>query len=197
MSGKTTRRQAEYSRRPNRKSRFNRNARTQVIVALVGGAAVVLAALITSITTLVANSGSASGTGPSSGTAATTATEATQAAPSATAGTFAPGQSLPPGTIPETEEEVTGVPSFTNYVSMTSKGNIPMGQVVGVYCRIPGDASTPATVGSAGWYKIMNPDHTFIYAGANAFFNDPGNGYGMEHNNIPFDPRVPICESGT
>jgi hypothetical protein len=95
-------------------------------------------------------------------------------------------------TMPETEEY--GSISFSNYAGPSGvQMHIPAGDVVRVYCRIPGDPSTPSSVGAAGWYKIENSDGTVGYAAANCFYNDPGNGYGMEPNNIAFDRAVPIC----
>jgi nicotinamide mononucleotide (NMN) deamidase PncC len=95
-------------------------------------------------------------------------------------------------TMPETEEY--GAISFSNYAGPSGvQERIPAGQVVQVYCRIPGDALTPTSVGSAGWYKIRNPGGVTGYTAANCFYNDPGNGYGMEPNNDAFDPAVPIC----
>jgi hypothetical protein len=95
-------------------------------------------------------------------------------------------------TIPETEEY--GAISFSNYAGPSGvQMHIPAGQVVRVYCRIPGDSSTPASVGSAGWYRIRNSNGTIGYTAANCFYNDKGNGYGMEPNNLAFDPAVPIC----
>jgi hypothetical protein len=95
-------------------------------------------------------------------------------------------------TIPETEEY--GAISFSDYAGPSGvQMHIPAGQVVRVYCRIPGDPSTPASVGSAGWYRIRNLNGSIGYTAANCFYNDKGNGYGMEPNNLAFDPAVPIC----
>jgi hypothetical protein len=103
-----------------------------------------------------------------------------------------PLDSLGGVTIPETEEY--RAISFSDYAGPSGvQMSIPAGQVVRVYCRIPGDPSTPASVGSGGWYKIRNSNGTIGYTAANCFYNDPRNGYGMEPNNLAFDPAVPIC----
>jgi len=84
--------------------------------------------------------------------------------------------------------------AYSNYAGPSGvEGQISPGQAVTVYCRVPGDVTTPVSVGSAGWYKIKRPNDTIEYAAANVFYNDPGNGRGMTPNNIKFDPLVPTC----
>jgi hypothetical protein len=73
------------------------------------------------------------------------------------------------------------------------KAHIERGRAVAVFCRIPGDSETISSVGPAGWYKIENPDRTIGYIGANTFYNDPGNGYGMAPSSLTFDPAIPLC----
>jgi hypothetical protein len=107
-----------------------------------------------------------------------------------------PSLSLRPSAVlklrPEREE--FGAPSFADYLTFAGGGQrIPAGQVVRVYCRVPGTAATPSSIGRGGWYKIRLADGRAAYVAANTFFNDLGNGYGEATNNNAFDPAVPKC----
>jgi hypothetical protein len=95
-------------------------------------------------------------------------------------------------TRPETDEYP--VTMFASYAGPTGiMAEISSGQVVEVICRVPGDTATPASVGSAGWYKIRNRNGALGFAAANCFYNDPGDGYGMQPNRLAYDPAAPIC----
>lgn len=171
--------------------------KTQIIIAVIGAMATITAAIIGAIS-LTQPSGPSSSAGQSaSATAPTLAT----AAPSATAppgpaaagsGSLPSGYRLPPGTIPETEEEAGGAETFKDYATLAQGDRIPRGVTVAVYCRVP-DSDTIQSVGKAGWYKILDLDHKIGYVGANTFYNDPGNGFGTSPYTGPYDPRVPIC----
>jgi hypothetical protein len=96
------------------------------------------------------------------------------------------------GTTPETDEY--SAPVYTNYAGPSGlQRSLSNGQVVLVYCRVPGNSSTPPSVGDAGWYQIKTGVDRVGYAAADRFYNDPGNGYGMKPNKRTFDPAVPAC----
>jgi hypothetical protein len=96
------------------------------------------------------------------------------------------------GTTPETDEYPA--PVYANYAGPSGlQRSLSNGQVVLVYCRVPGDSSTPSNVGDAGWYRIKTGVNRVGYAAANRFYNDPGHGYWMKPNHRTFDPAVPTC----
>jgi hypothetical protein len=100
----------------------------------------------------------------------------------------APSNKLP-GARTETDEYESLV--YANYTGPSDvEGLIGPGQTATVYYRVPGDPTTPASVGSAGWYKIKAPGGKIGYVPANVFYNDPGNGLGTTVNGIKFDPLV-------
>jgi hypothetical protein len=127
----------------------------------------------------------------SQGPSASQDPDSPSASPARTPTSTSGASPAPSTTRPETDEyAVTG---YTDYAGPTgAEISINPGQVVYVYCRIPGDSNTPSSVGSAGWYKIAS-SNKIIYAAANAFYNDPGNGLGMTPNQRSYDPGVPIC----
>lgn len=150
-------------------------------VASIGATGLIIAALVTGI--LSSHSASPqpypSNTGPST------------ASPLRSSASSAPSKELP-GIRTETDEFQVLV--YGDYSGPSEvEGQIHPGQAVAVYCRIPGDATTPTSVGSAGWYKVKDSNGNFGYAAANVFYNDPGNGNGMVPNNIAFDPLVSTC----
>jgi hypothetical protein len=141
-----------------------------IVAAVIAGAAAIAAALIATY----GHNSSAPPTAPASSPASNSPTQ-----PSS-------------GTMPETVEYP--VSEFANYASLSNlQRRLSPGEVLNVYCRIPGDSATPSSVGRAGWYRIQNSNGSVGYAAANTFYNDPGNGRSMQPNNNAFDSAVPIC----
>jgi hypothetical protein len=96
------------------------------------------------------------------------------------------------GLHPETVEYAATV--FANYDGPSGiEGQAAPGQILHVLCRVPGDPTTPASVGSAGWYRIRQEAGSVAYVAANTFYNDPHDGYGMRPNHNALDPAVPVC----
>lgn len=170
--------------------KLSRDNRVQIIAAVIGAIATVTGAVIGAIFV----SSPSSAPWESSPSPAPDVTSSSAASGPGTP--FPVRYRLPPGTLPETEEEPSGAPTFADYNNLAQKDRISPGFTVGVYCRVPGSATTIATVGKAGWYKIMDLDHKVAYVGANTFYNDPGNGYGTSPDPAPFDPKVPVCGQG-
>ena len=161
--------------------KFTTDNKIALTVAGIGAMGLIVAALVAGIL----SSHSASPQPYPSNTVPSTAS------PSPSSPSSAPSKELP-GTRTETDEFQALV--YGDYSGPSEvEGQIHPGQAVTVYCRVPGDATTPISVGSAGWYKVKEPNGSMGYAPANVFYNDPGNGNGMTPNNIAFDPLVSTC----
>lgn len=161
--------------------KFTTDHKVALVVASIGAMGLIVAALVTGIL----DNGSTSSQTPQ--------VNANSPAPSPLRSSTSPGPAKElSGARTETDEYQAMV--YGNYAGPSDvEGQIDPGQTATVYCRVPGDPATPASVGSGGWYKLKGPGGNIGYVAANVFYNDPGNGLGMTPNSIKFDPLVRTC----